>query len=258
MTGPLAPTINVTAANDLREPLCVGAIVSVTASIRTDDSVGIDEVVVDKNGVQIFSEKDFSLPAQGFSFDYKILPGDYGGPTVVLNFTVFDNDGRSARGGISFEVGTEFGFRQDLPFWETSKLDLVENQFIEEGPFSLEGDIRLTVENQACGTGCVETRYTFSGGNGTKFYMVPGNSEITPFNLEMKQFDVVTVIAGLPPKTEVVVFSDFAEDQTGGAPLNRFPFVIRIRGTEEFAVIDFNEDDKGMVYRKRSENAGGE
>lgn len=253
-----APSISVSAVNDLTEPLCVGATLTLNASLRTDETVGISEVVVVRNGDEIANETGFNLAATGYTFDYVITATDFEESPIRIDIVLFDNEGRSRQGGVSVDVTTEFSYLHILPVWVTTRFDLVENEFMNDIQLSFPGDIDLLLDTESCGTDCFHNRITFSTDLGTVIYAFPGSDVISPDNLELKQFDVTNSLVGQPNFTELMVYSDFPEDLIGGTPFNAFPLVFKIRDSEEFAILEFDETTQGMYYRKRTPEAGGE
>lgn len=252
------PTINVTTTNDLTQAQCVGATVYLNASLRTDDSVGISEVAVIKWGEEIYQEANFDLAAQNFSFEYMVLPSDYGMGPVLLDVLLLDNEGRTARGGISFEVGTEYAFRQPLVFAE-QKWDLVENKALD-ALFDFGADLEIIRSSTPCGADCTEHVFSVKSDSDARYFKVPPNKVVTPFNLAMKEFDVLSILQGTSAVSEMDVFR--WQQNGAGDTLqileNRFPFVILLPDMEEMSVIDLKPKRDSLVYAKKFAEAGGE
>ncbi|MCB0547097.1 MAG: hypothetical protein KDD19_05875 [Phaeodactylibacter sp.] len=252
---PVDPTITVTTDLGPADGLCVGQVIKFTLELRSDPLAGIESLVIRKNGSEIARETSFSLANVNFSFDYKATNADLDVGEASFEFILTDNRQKIVSETAVIKVVTEFGFLVE-GIQPRPSLNIVTNNLldIEDGA---EVDIRLVISSEGCGAGCLNYKYTFVSGNGTRFYDVPFGGIVNIYENQMKQADVLTAVEGLPELEEIVVYSEFVEDfSPNSGVLNRFPIVAKIRGKEEFAVIDKAPGIGAFSYRKRGEFAG--
>ncbi len=247
------PQVTVTADRDASSPVCVGQSVVFTVSVSADEL--IDDLVISKDGAEISGQEDVFVNNFTFTLTYPFSSADLAAGSVTFDFTATDLNGKSGSETLTYQVVAEYAYDsgsiEPTPSW-----NLVSNVALVD-EMGAEVDMRVLTETEPCGIGCVRVRYTFISGNDTRFYSIDGNMTVNTFTNAFKQADVVAAIASATEETSILAYSEFMDDQVGGANLDIFPLVAHIRGSGEYAIIGPGLEAGQFTYKKRSENAGG-
>ena len=255
-TSDAPPTVTITGNFTNGSTVCVGQ--TLQAVIEMNAEAGISTYTIFKNGTEeIATAENVIFNTIAFNLVYLFNSEDLENGEVDFTIDLTDIDNRKITQEISFQVVAEYAYSNENVTFSPS-FDLANNVTIidEQGP---NVDIFLDLFTESCGSFCTNSRYTVSSRNGSRFYNLPFGSSINFTNNSYKQADVAAAIAGISPDTSLVVYSTFPEDNTANGFLNAFPFVVDIRGTGEFAIVDAvigGNNTPAFRYKKRTETSG--
>lgn len=253
------PTINYTTTADLEQGVCIGQAVPFAIEVRgaaTGFAANLFHVI--QNNTDTLTTQVFLTSGLDFNFNFYPNSDDLAAGMAELELVLVNQDQSTISEVITMKVEAEFVFRiEDMipgPSW-----DLVNNVAVssEDGA---DVDVLLTVETEDCGPFCTHYRMSFTSKNGTRFYNIPpldpSATTVNYYSNETKQQDVIDVVNNVTAVDQLVVFSDFSADVTPTGALNNFPIVVKIRDSEEYAIIDYSFTVGEFIYKKRSESAG--
>ncbi|MEO0777231.1 MAG: hypothetical protein AAF146_11740 [Bacteroidota bacterium] len=251
------PTIALSSTIDFDQAVCFNVPFEIRIELRTSSEVGIESFSIVRNGTETLIEETAITPnILNYTFAYAANSADLDQGNVVFTITLNDKNGDSTTEMLDLEVVNEFAYLQETATPEPS-WDLVKNESVAASD-GANVDIALTTETESCGFNCTNYRFTFTSKNGTRFYSLPLNTTVSPFNRDLKQATLIAEIEGVTPVQELVAFSSLRADATATGDLDNLPIVVQIRGTDEYALIERVSGSPGtFIYRKRSAEAGG-
>lgn len=259
-SGNTQPTISFNSTPSGGEAVCVGVPINLFMTLRAESSIGIREFILFRNNTDdtLFHNTTFSSNIVDFNFNYTPNSEDLESGHLEIGMKIIDNNNQVTATSVSFTVEAEFAYRVEEimpnPGWDI--VNNVEKTDVNDP----DADLSMTVDTEECGFGCARIRITLKSNNNTEFYPIDFDSNVNYFTNTTKQNHVINLISPIQPIRELIAYSDFNEDFIPGTgALDNFPIVVKIRDSEEFAILDYIHVQNmvgNFYYKKRSEKAG--
>ena len=240
-SGELQPTIpSLSVSVSPEGPYYFPDVIKFTCLIRTDPNVGIQVFKIHREGMELFSQNNFTSPGVDFEFTYRTTQEDVQIGVVKFRFELIDKSNRQVEQITTIEVMIEYPFmieelRPD-PSW-----DLVENHSLNE---TTGDNVDIFLHQETTVTNILTA---FVSRNDTRFYDIT-DLTLNYFNLEITTEDILSAIQTVDEVDSVIISRNFE---------NHLPIIAKLRGKDDFAIIDFSaQSGSSWGYRKTSEKSG--